>query len=521
MRKNLPITQNERSFSSDDRLISSTTKKGVITYVNDAFVEVSGFTCEELIGQAHNIVRHPDVPPSVFKHLWKTLNRGKPWMGVIKNRCKNGDYYWVDAYVSPIYENGEVVGFESVRTLPSKERVARAERLFERLNQGKSSTTRAEYIKHAMFDVWPVGVAFVATVIAQTFVNGPLALIANALIFLALGAYLLADKKASFKAIVMKYPNAFTSNLVARIYSNHVGSRAKLDMLLVSESARATTALTRLQDAGANVKENAAQSAQLATSEASLLELQLIEAEKTSQAVKELTVIIREVTDNIKHTVVAVNDVTRLSHNGTSLADQSLQLIHKMAGSVREIGSAINRLSESVLVISSMATTITDIAEQTNLLSLNAAIEAARAGEHGRGFAVVAGEVRALAHRTREATEHIQSIVQNLNTETRQAVHTAKEGENIANECVESVSSVDKALSGITKAVRKIDQMSAEVATAAEVQNQTTEQISLKIETIAELSSNTAAHAQQSIVVTQNLEELANQLHGLAERLNN
>ena len=119
MRINQPVTTQEKRFSPDKKLISVTDTRGVLTDCNDAFIEVSGFTKEELIGQPHNLVRHPDMPPQAFEKMWSYLKSGKAWMGLVKNRCKNGDYYWVDAYVTPITEQGRIVGYESVRSCPS------------------------------------------------------------------------------------------------------------------------------------------------------------------------------------------------------------------------------------------------------------------------------------------------------------------------------------------------------------------------------------------------------------------
>ena len=112
MRNNQPITQRERTFPAQQRLISTTDARGVITYCNDAFMEISGFSRDELIGAPHNQVRHPDVPSAVFEHMWSTLKKGQPWMGIVKNRCRNGDHYWVNAYVTPVFENERVVGYE-------------------------------------------------------------------------------------------------------------------------------------------------------------------------------------------------------------------------------------------------------------------------------------------------------------------------------------------------------------------------------------------------------------------------
>lgn len=129
MRKNLPVTNQEYRLPEGITLVSRTDSKGRITYTNDAFVEVSGFTREELVGQPHNLVRHPDVPPEVFRDMWSCLLAGRPWSGVIKNRRKDGDHYWVRANVNAI-KNG---GFHSVRFAASREEVAEAERLYETL----------------------------------------------------------------------------------------------------------------------------------------------------------------------------------------------------------------------------------------------------------------------------------------------------------------------------------------------------------------------------------------------------
>lgn len=93
MRLNTPVTGRERDFPSAQRLISATDTRGLITYCNDEFVSVSGFEREQLLGQPHNIVRHPDMPEAVFEHMWSHLKAGKAWMGIVKNRCQNGDFY--------------------------------------------------------------------------------------------------------------------------------------------------------------------------------------------------------------------------------------------------------------------------------------------------------------------------------------------------------------------------------------------------------------------------------------------
>lgn len=137
MRTNLPVTNNEIKITDSHRIVSRTDLKGKITYINRDFLEISGFSEEELIGQPHNIVRHPDMPEEAFADLWRDLKSGRPWIGMVKNRCKNGDYYWVEAHVSPVLENGQVAGYLSVRRQATPEAIEQASRAYQALREGK------------------------------------------------------------------------------------------------------------------------------------------------------------------------------------------------------------------------------------------------------------------------------------------------------------------------------------------------------------------------------------------------
>jgi len=133
MKINMPVTQRERTYGDDVTITSLTDLKGAITYANRDFIDISGFSEDELIGKNHNIVRHPDMPPIAFQDLWDTMKKGHSWRGIVKNRCKNGDHYWVDAYVTPVYEGDQVVGYQSVRSRPARHQVEAAEQLYARL----------------------------------------------------------------------------------------------------------------------------------------------------------------------------------------------------------------------------------------------------------------------------------------------------------------------------------------------------------------------------------------------------
>lgn len=133
MRTNLPVTGREVKLDPSTLIVSRTDLKGVITYVNEDFVRISGFETEELLGKAHNLVRHPDMPPEAFDDLWRRLKAQRPWMGFVKNRCKNGDHYWVKARVTPIFESDKVVGYLSVRKMATREQIAAAEAAYAKI----------------------------------------------------------------------------------------------------------------------------------------------------------------------------------------------------------------------------------------------------------------------------------------------------------------------------------------------------------------------------------------------------
>ena len=141
MRKNLPVTNVEFPLDDDTLIVSKTNTKGRLVYFNDQFVKVCGFSEQELMGQPHNIVRHPDMPPEAYEDLWNTIKAGKPWAGAVKNRRKNGDFYWVLASATPIWENGQITGYMSIRTkLPAEQR-QEAEHVYALLRANKARPT--------------------------------------------------------------------------------------------------------------------------------------------------------------------------------------------------------------------------------------------------------------------------------------------------------------------------------------------------------------------------------------------
>ena len=262
MRNNQPVTQREISLAPSQKLISATDIHGGITYCNDAFVEISGFERADLIGAPQNIVRHPDVPPAVFAHMWGALKQGLPWMGIVKNRSKNGDHYWVNAYVTPIFHGREVVGFESVRVKPSADEIRRAQVLYRRLSQGKSSALIKDTWLPAALSAVPYVATGIAGSIAGLFLTAPIAIAVAVAVAVPVGMLCSRVRQGSTLRLLAGVEPSTSDALIAQMYSDASGPQARLETAFLSQNSRLKTCLTRLQDSAEHLSALAGQSDQ-------------------------------------------------------------------------------------------------------------------------------------------------------------------------------------------------------------------------------------------------------------------
>ncbi|MDD2932476.1 MAG: methyl-accepting chemotaxis protein [Methylotenera sp.] len=222
MKINMPVTQHELVLKDSIQIVSKTDLKGLITFINRDFIDVSGFDEDELLGKSHNIVRHPDMPPEAFADLWNTVNAGKPWIGIVKNRCKNGDHYWVEAIVSPMQENGQVVGFISVRKKATQQQIEGALRFHQairaQLSWAESLKAKYQAIKRSV--TLKVRIFSIFTTVA--------------LVLIALGYVGIFAHQASNESINKVYYDRMQSleqlNTIDRMYSvNVVNTAIKLE----------------------------------------------------------------------------------------------------------------------------------------------------------------------------------------------------------------------------------------------------------------------------------------------------
>ena len=520
MRSNLPVTQQEVIFQNEQRLISATDLHGNLTYCNDELVAISGFSREELIGSPHNIVRHPDMPEAVFAHMWSYLKDGKSWMGIVKNRCQNGDHYWVSAYVTPILEGATVVGYESVRVKPQRADIERASAMYERMRAGKRSWGLKRLSKVALeHGLAPLALG-VPGLAAVMFLDAWPAIAVVACGFV--GMQIAAQWRLQHKFVEAKRaaPESFDSELIARTYTDEQGAVAQLMMALISEQAKVRTALSRSGDYANQTEIMATQSGKLAQESELSLQRQRDETDMAATAMTQMAASISEVSTHIHDTAREAEGVNQLTQVGSEEVGKTRLVIEKLQDTVNQISQSVENFADETQSIQIASNMIRQIADQTNLLALNAAIEAARAGEQGRGFAVVADEVRALAFKTQESTETIQSIIQTLHGAANQAVEVARQGSDEAHIGVEQVIATQDALEGIGVAVERIHQMTEQMAAASEQQAHVAEDISRQISTIAQVSEQNVDIAASSATLGRDLEHTAHEMYALVDRFN-
>jgi len=510
MRTNLPVTQKEQRFDSSEKLVSTTDLKGTITHCNDVFVKVSGYTREELIGQPHNMVRHPDMPEAAFKILWETIKAGKPWMGLVKNRCKNGDHYWVHAYITPVTEKGRVIGYESVRVCPSREDVARAERVYALINRGKP------FNRPALPWRW---FGFGAALAASAGLGSQISPLLGGALLALTSVGLLAQQQLQQRRILNRLlaimPSAFRHPVATATYTDNPGILGDLEVAIRSEHAHLDTVLTRIDDAALKVAEQAGNGLEMSQKSCEAMRLQQEETEKVATAMHQMTATIVEISGNVQETAQQAEQANDTALKGRELAGTTSQSIAHLSKTVDHIAASVQELVEQTGKIADAARIIEEIADQTNLLALNAAIEAARAGEHGRGFAVVADEVRQLAMRTQASTRDIQQVIEGLGARTDHAIQVAHEGQEEADAGLAQVQAAEQMLNEISGMMNTIASMSMQMAAAVEEQAQVSEGVSDQVANISALASESLFKAEEASGSTRELQSVSAGMHEL------
>ncbi|HCA26414.1 MAG TPA: chemotaxis protein [Betaproteobacteria bacterium] len=500
MKKNLPITNRENDYPAETHIVSTTDLKGMTDYVNEDFIRVSGFPAEELLHKNHNVVRHPDMPPAAFADLWNVIKQGKPWMGVVKNRCKNGDHYWVDAYVTPIYEGSRITGYQSVRVKPDRAHVARAESLYHALTHGIPGWKRLFHrAQPGLLAKIALGYVVALLPVLAVFYLGetPSPAIAGlaALAGVGGGFAVAALIARPWRQAAQSARKIFGNAVAQHVYTGRSDELGQLQLVIQALQSQAHTVVWRIDDATAQLDGIANRSAAVAEQTSQGIQQQREAISQVATTMDEMSATVQEVARNAANTATATAQANHAVNDGEATIDRTVDEINQLTEQVEQIARVIRTLVEDSEKIGSVVDIIRNIADRTNLLALNAAIEAARAGKHGRGFAVVADEVRTLANRTQTSTDEIQQMIEQLQGEVSNVM---AEGQRMTQESAAQATQAGAALESITQAVTAIIEMSARITATTEEQGAVSGKINTHVAHINQVAEQTVQAPQEA-----------------------
>ena len=481
-RRNQNIIDEEVFFDDSEQLVSITDTRGVIIYANDIFCKVAGYTPEELQRKNHNIVRHPDMPAAAFKDLWTELEAGNHWEGVVKNLCKDGRYYWVNAYVTPMYDNGVLTGYQSVRVKPSDKLKQKAAAVYQAINSNKLGMSEQKQ------NTLKKSTAFIATafIIVSTFMNlgvywGGGVLTAFLVLFASL-----YDELVSLPRYINQQKEKYTS--ICRVIYTDGGLQSVLEFRESLYQARIRTILGRMDDS-LSVIANVVNNLNSAINETNdKIDDQNNETTQIATSMNEMSLTIAEVSENVVQTADRVEQVYQQCAKSKSIISGSVTQISGLQDNVSSAHSVSQELVDIVTSINTQVIEIQGIADQTNLLALNAAIEAARAGEQGRGFAVVADEVRSLSARTHSVSDGINESVRHVTDKLANVTNLMSSNITTSEECVNSGKIAHDSAEEIYQQMLSISDLTTQVSTASEEQSVVADEVNNNVQRVADLA---------------------------------
>ena len=506
MRINEPVTHQEYAFDNDATLMSTTDPNSYINYANDAFIDVSGFTLDEIKDQPHNLVRHPDMPKEAFADMWATLKQGEPWTALVKNRRKNGDHYWVRANAIPVIRQGQVKGYMSVRTCPSAAEVSATEELYRQFRKDEAGSRRFHkglIVRtglmrwRSMFVTMSLRWRLRSTMIATLLLG----------VLLGWGSGLAVGEVGLFSGFLALLLLVATLWLEAQIV-RPVERLREQALKVASGELQQVDLMNRVDEVGVTLR---------AINQLGLMFRWLIDdvsgqavsVLKSSNALREgnndLSAQTEQAASNVQQAAATMNQLTATVKSNTETAAEVRTLSQKTRDAAQEGGQVMDKMidmmaaiADSSRQIASITSIIDSIAFQTNILALNAAVEAARAGEQGKGFAVVAGEVRSLAQRSAQAASEIKQLIET-------SVGHVDSGSTLADDAGKTMQEIVNRVQNVTLLIAQISAATAEQATALS-------EVSLAVEDLDKITHRNAARVQEGARASGNLTHQATRL---------
>ena len=505
MRINEPVTQREHELEDGVVLMSTTDTSSHITYANEAFVDASGFSREEIYGQPHNLVRHPDMPKEAFADMWATLKKGEPWSALVKNRRKNGDHYWVRANAVPVVRDGRQVGYMSVRTKPTRAEVDGAEALYRRFREGQAQGLR--FYKGLLLRTGPAAVLNLGRTLSA---RGRIRAILGLLWAISVGgaALLLGPGQLLAVAGLLAGTLGLATLLLEQQLARPLEELRDTALAVATGASRDASTTDRVDEIGTTMRtisqlglmfrwlvddvRQQVVSVQTAVSEIAQGNNDLsARTEQAAASVQQTASSMEQMTSAIQSNSEAACQADRLSGSATEAATRGGEAVSQVVSTMHDISDSSRKISAIIGVID-------EIAFQTNILALNAAVEAARAGDQGRGFAVVAGEVRGLAKRSADAAKEIKGLIGD-------SVHRVEAGARIVDEA-------GRAMGDIVAQVRRVSGLINTISSASSEQSSGIHQASEAVSHIDQITQQNAALVEQSAAASLSLKQQAERL---------
>ncbi len=509
MRMNLPVTQKEFDYDAGATLMSTTDTQSYVQYANPAFLHVAGLTHDEIMGQPHNIVRHPDMPPAAFADLWATVKAGYAWTGFVKNRRTDGDHYWVRANVTPMVRGGQVKGYMSVRIKPSRAEIEFAEKLYRDMREGRAKGIKLHHglLLRTGAMAWTNALQLMSTgararigalltpvaTLAALFLAAPLGLgdfqleltaAAAVVTGLLSNAWLQAQIAKPMATIAKQSQLVASGNQTENVHFNRVDDIGRT-MRAINQAGLNLKAL--VDDVGAQVGGVSTASEQIAQGNNDLS----ARTEQSASSLEETAASMEQLTVTVKQNADTARQASQLASGASDAAARGGQMVGQVVTTMQDITNSSKKIADIISVIDG-------IAFQTNILALNAAVEAARAGEQGRGFAVVAGEVRNLAQRSAAAAKEIKDLI-------TASVERVETGSQLVAQAGDSVSD-------IVNQVKRVNDLINEITSASNEQAEGVAQVGEAVAQLDQATQQNAALVEESAAAAESLKVQAARL---------